>query len=40
VLPELKRFGGKILRTSLTNDQEELLRRALEDVHNRETVSA
>jgi uncharacterized membrane protein len=40
VLPELKRFGGKILRTSLTNDQEELLRRALEDVQIHDAVAA
>ncbi|HEV7476609.1 MAG TPA: DUF1269 domain-containing protein [Burkholderiales bacterium] len=31
VLPELKRFGGTILKTSLSNEQEERLRRALED---------
>jgi uncharacterized membrane protein len=40
VLPELKQFGGKILRTSLSKDQEERLRRALEDVQNREPVAA
>jgi len=32
VLPELKPFGGKILKTSLTNEQEERLRKALEDL--------
>jgi uncharacterized membrane protein len=30
VLPELKPFGGKVLKTSLTNDQDERLRQALE----------
>ena len=40
VLPELKQFGGKILRTSLSKEQEERLRRALEDVQNREPVAA
>ena len=29
-LPELKAFGGKVLKTSLSNDQEEQLRHALE----------
>jgi uncharacterized membrane protein len=33
VLPELKPFGGKILKTSLTNDQEEGLRKALEGLN-------
>jgi uncharacterized membrane protein len=32
VLPELKPFGGKILKTSLTNEQEERLRKALENL--------
>jgi len=31
VLPELKPFGGTILKTSLTNDQEERLRKALDN---------
>ena len=30
VQPELKPLGGKVLKTSLTNDQEERLRKALE----------
>src|SRR5258706_14209049 len=33
VLPELKPFGGKVLKTSLTNDQEERLRKALEGLN-------
>ena len=40
VLPELKRFGGNILKTSLTTEQEERLRKALEDISNREAVAA
>ena len=32
VLPELKPFGGKVLKTSLSNDDEERLRHALEDL--------
>jgi uncharacterized membrane protein len=40
VLPELKPFGGKILRTSLSKEQEERLRKALEDMQNREAVAA
>jgi len=40
VLPELKQFGGKILRTSLSKEQEERLRRALEEMQNREPVAA
>jgi uncharacterized membrane protein len=40
VLPELKQFGGKILRTSLTKDQEERLRAALEAAQSREAVAA
>jgi uncharacterized membrane protein len=30
VLPELKPFGGKVVKTSLTNEQEERLKSALE----------
>jgi uncharacterized membrane protein len=30
VLPELEPFGGKILKTSLTSEQEERLRKAVE----------
>jgi uncharacterized membrane protein len=30
VLPELKAFGGKVLKTSLSNEEEEHLRHALE----------
>jgi uncharacterized membrane protein len=40
VLPELKPFGGKVIKTSFTNDQEERLRKALEDVSHREAVAA
>jgi len=32
VLPELKPFDGKVIRTSLTNEQERRLRKALEDL--------
>jgi uncharacterized membrane protein len=32
VLPELRPFGGKVIRTSLSTEQETHLRRALEDV--------
>lgn len=32
VLPELRPFGGKVLRTSLSTEQEARLRRSLEDV--------
>ena len=32
VLPELKPFGGKVIRTSLTNEQERRLKKALEDL--------
>ena len=38
VLPELSKFGGKIIRTSLTHDQETRLKAALEDVRKREPV--
>jgi uncharacterized membrane protein len=32
VLPELRPFGGTVLRTSLSHEQEEHLRRALQEV--------
>jgi uncharacterized membrane protein len=32
VLPELRPFGGRVLRTSLPNEQEERLRQALQEV--------
>jgi len=32
VLPELRPFGGRVLRTSLSNEQEERLRQALQGV--------
>lgn len=32
VLPELQQFNGKVLRTSLSNDQEQRLKEALEGV--------
>jgi uncharacterized membrane protein len=32
VLPEVRPFGGKVIRTSLSTEQEARLRRALEDV--------
>ena len=38
VLPELKGFGGKILRTSLTNEQEQRLRAALENLQQLEAL--
>jgi uncharacterized membrane protein len=38
VLPELSSFGGKIIRTSLTHDQEARLKAALEDIQRREPV--
>ena len=31
-LPELKKLGGKVLKTSLTNDDEQRLKHALEDL--------
>jgi uncharacterized membrane protein len=40
VLPELRPFGGTILKSSMSNDQEERLRKALEQVSNREAVAA
>jgi len=39
VLPELKPFGGKVLKTSLTNDQEERLRKALESLNSSATTA-
>jgi len=35
-LPELAKFGGKIIRTSLSNEQEARLKRALEELRDRE----
>jgi uncharacterized membrane protein len=32
VLPELAPFGGKVVKTSLTNEQERALKKALEDL--------
>ncbi|MGZ5904989.1 MAG: DUF1269 domain-containing protein [Reyranella sp.] len=32
VLPELKPYGGKVIKTSLTNEQERRLKKALEDL--------
>jgi uncharacterized membrane protein len=37
-LPELAKFGGRIVRTSLTNEQEASLKRALEELQGREAV--
>ena len=37
-LPELAKFGGRILRTSLSNEQEARLKRALEELQEREAV--
>ena len=37
-LPELSKFGGKIIKTSLTDDQETRLRAALEGIQKREPV--
>ena len=39
VLPELKPFGGKLLKTSLTNDQEERLKKALESLNSSGTTA-
>jgi uncharacterized membrane protein len=33
VLPELKPFGGRVVKTSLTNEQEARLKQALEGLH-------
>ena len=33
VLPELKPLGGKVIKTSLTNDEEARLRKALEGLN-------
>ncbi|HEV7576392.1 MAG TPA: DUF1269 domain-containing protein [Caldimonas sp.] len=40
VLPELKPFGGEIVKTSLTNEQERALRKALEDLGVRDNAVA
>jgi uncharacterized membrane protein len=40
VLPELKPFGGTILKTSLTTEQEQRLKKALEDVNSKAPVAA
>jgi uncharacterized membrane protein len=40
VLPELKPFGGEIIKTSLTNDQEQRLKKALEDISSDAAVAA
>ena len=37
-LPELAKFGGRIIRTSLSNEQEARLKRALEELQEREAV--
>jgi uncharacterized membrane protein len=37
-LPELGKFGGKIIKTSLTDDQEARLKTALESMQKREPV--
>ena len=37
-LPELAKFGGRIIRTSLSNEQEARLKRALEELQDREAV--
>jgi uncharacterized membrane protein len=37
-LPELSKFGGKIIKTSLTDDQEARLKAALENIQRREPV--
>jgi uncharacterized membrane protein len=39
-LPELAKFGGKIIKTSLTNEQEAQLRKALQDLQQREPFAA
>src|SRR5262245_61431713 len=40
VLPEIKPFGGKVLKTSLTNEQERRLQQALEKLQNASAVPA
>lgn len=37
-LPELSKFGGKIIKTSLTHEQEARLKSALEELQRREPV--
>jgi len=40
VLPEVKPFGGKVLKTSLTNDQEARLQKAMEKLQSGSAVPA
>lgn len=40
VLPELKPFGAKVLKTSFTDDQEQRLRQALEDLNSSGAAAA
>ena len=40
VLPELKPFGGTVVKTSLTNEQERRLKNALEDATAEAAVPA
>jgi uncharacterized membrane protein len=39
VLPELKPLGGKVIKTSLTNDQEERLKKALEGLNTSDATA-
>jgi uncharacterized membrane protein len=40
VLPELKPFGGTVVKTSLTNEQEGRLKKALEDLNTAASLPA
>jgi uncharacterized membrane protein len=40
VLPELKPFGGKVLKTSLTNEQEAQLQKALQQLQGQAAAQA